>query len=86
MNPHLKSAPRPLIDQLEHLGNPLTAARSVIKCNPDINLIAGAFEDLIHSFSFLVSYNGSGATFNSYRREVERLLQWCWLVRGVGLG
>jgi site-specific recombinase XerD len=39
----------------------------------------------VHSFSFLVAYNGSTATFNSYRREVERLLQWSYLIRGSGL-
>lgn len=46
----------------------------------------------IHSFSikeakkeyqlakrFLLSYKGSEDTFNSYRREVERLCQWSWL-------
>jgi hypothetical protein len=26
---------------------------------------------------FLKSYAGSLGTFNSYRREIERLLQWC---------
>ena len=27
---------------------------------------------------FLLQYNGSQATFESYRRELERLLQWSW--------
>lgn len=39
--------------------------------------------DFTHSLSFLRSYNGSLGTFNSYRREIERLLQWSWLVKGV---
>lgn len=30
---------------------------------------------------FLKEYDGNGATFNSYRREVERLLQWAWLIQ-----
>ena len=30
---------------------------------------------------FLYSYRGSADTFNSYRRELERLIQWCWFVR-----
>ena len=29
---------------------------------------------------FLLSYAGSPDTFTSYRREVERLLQWMWLI------
>ena len=81
----LNTPPAPLIDQLDYLGNPLSSARRVLLAHPDIERIDGAFEDLVHSFSFLVSYNGSTATFNSYRREVERLLQWCWLVRGGSL-
>ena len=31
-----------------------------------------------HAVSFLCSYSASPETFKSYRREVERLLQWCW--------
>lgn len=38
-------------------------------------------QDFNHTLSFLKSYNGSLGTFNSYRREAERLLQWCWLVK-----
>ena len=30
-------------------------------------------------------YNGSSATFNSYRREIERLLQWSWRIEQVSL-
>ncbi len=81
----LNNPPAPLIDQIEHLGNPLTTARQVLSRLPELQKMPGAFEDLVHSLSFLVSYNGSTATFNSYRREVERLLQWCWLVRGCSL-
>src|SRR5436190_13890882 len=29
---------------------------------------------------FLYSYRGSPDTFNAYRRELERLIQWSWLV------
>ncbi len=31
------------------------------------------------------SYTGSQGTFNSYRREVERLLQYTWLIVDKGL-
>lgn len=31
--------------------------------------------------NFLREYNGNQATFNSYRREIERLLQWAWLIQ-----
>jgi len=66
-------APQPLIDQLEYISNPLTYARKTMKRIPELEKLPGAFDDLIHSLTFLTAYNGSGATFNSYRREIERL-------------
>ncbi|HLF66812.1 MAG TPA: site-specific integrase, partial [Gammaproteobacteria bacterium] len=42
-------------------------------------------DDLTHAWRFLKSYTGSVGTFNSYRREVERLLHWCALVAGKTL-
>ena len=42
-------------------------------------------EDFNHTLNFLKSYNGSLGTFNSYRREVERLLQWCWQIKSMTL-
>jgi site-specific recombinase XerD len=36
--------------------------------------------DFHQAKSFLLSYNGNVATFNAYRREVERLLHWSWLL------
>ncbi|MBU1926333.1 MAG: site-specific integrase, partial [Gammaproteobacteria bacterium] len=32
------------------------------------------------AIDFIKQYDGSEATFRSYRREIERLLQWTWLV------
>jgi site-specific recombinase XerC len=34
--------------------------------------------DYNKALSFLKSYTGSLGTFNTYRREIERLLQWSW--------
>ncbi|MBA3537328.1 MAG: tyrosine-type recombinase/integrase [Tatlockia sp.] len=42
-------------------------------------------KDFYHSLNFLKSYTGSVGTFNSYRRETERLLQWCWQIKKVTL-
>ena len=36
--------------------------------------------------SFLQAYTGSLGTFNSYRRDVERLLQWTWHIGDKHLG
>ncbi|MCW5582412.1 MAG: hypothetical protein KIT56_00735 [Gammaproteobacteria bacterium] len=35
-------------------------------------------EDYKHAKDFLLSYRGSVDTFNSYRRDIERFLQWCF--------
>ncbi|QDP73138.1 tyrosine-type recombinase/integrase [Legionella israelensis] len=42
-------------------------------------------KDFLHALNFLKSYSGSLGTFNSYRREVERLLQWCWHIKKMML-
>ncbi|MFA6303383.1 MAG: site-specific integrase, partial [Legionella sp.] len=39
--------------------------------------------DFHYSLSFLKSYTGSLGTFNSYRREAERLLQWSWHIKNA---
>lgn len=36
--------------------------------------------DYQYILNFLYSYRGSIDTFNSYRRELERLIQWSWLI------
>lgn len=36
--------------------------------------------DFTVTLNFLKSYRGSLGTYNSYRREAERLLQWAWLI------
>lgn len=46
---------------------------------------ASYLEDFLHTLDFLKSYRGSLGTFNSYRREVERLLQWCWNIKSKSL-
>src|SRR5579883_806206 len=37
--------------------------------------------DLSSALDFLTQYNSNKATFEAYRREIERLLQWAWLIR-----
>lgn len=44
-----------------------------------------AVQDYQGILNFLYSYRGSPDTFNSYRRELERLLQWSWFVRQQSL-
>lgn len=44
-----------------------------------------ATEDFRRACEFLYSYRGSADTHTAYRRELEHVLQWCWLVAGLGL-
>ena len=42
--------------------------------------LKGVFlQDYMRAKEFLLSYQGSHDTFNAYRREIERFLQWCQL-------
>lgn len=75
----LRNPPTPLIDNLQYQENPFTQVEKIIQRAQVPAKIRK--EDLFHSLSFLTSYNGSQATYNSYRREIERLLQWCWFIQ-----
>lgn len=63
--------PIPLFDTLENLES--------IQCD-QIGSIEAKLKDYEHTLAFLKSYQGSQGTFNAYRREVERLLHWSWLI------
>jgi len=70
--------PAPIIDNLAHIdphtGNLINTGGSV----EAIKLRSQYYLDYQVTCEFLSSYSGSRATFNSYRRDIERLLQWCW--------
>ena len=44
-----------------------------------------AVKDYQMALNFLYSYRGSSDTFSAYRRDVERLLQWSWLVQNQSI-
>lgn len=82
----LKHAPpAPIIDNLEHLDNPFRQKRFSAQAFVGGDAPAGADDDLEYALKFLYSYNGSSATFNAYRREIERLLQWAWRIERVSV-
>jgi site-specific recombinase XerD len=64
--------PTPLFDTLENLSNPLNLQSN--------NALVPYEKEYVLAHQFLYNYRGSTATFNSYRREIERLLQWSWFV------
>jgi site-specific recombinase XerD len=67
-NPKLQP-PLPIIDNLEQLKqqNPPTYF-NITYIDQDFNTVR----------DYLIQYTGSKSTFESYRRELERLLQWSW--------
>ena len=70
-----KQSPLPLFDSIEHAKKqtPLDYLSQIQK------------NDFSVSLNFLKSYTGSLGTFNSYRREIERLLHWCSLIANKSL-
>lgn len=66
----------PIFDTLEHIATNPTHVKL-----PD----SSCYPDFIHTHNFIKNYTGSLGTFNSYRREVERLLQWCWHIKKTTL-
>lgn len=66
----------PLFDSLTHLN----------KNHENAKIPDSRFQkDFYYTLEFLKSYTGSQGTFNSYRREAERLLQWSWLIKNTTL-
>jgi site-specific recombinase XerD len=74
-----------MFDNLQYLASPFKEADSIFNRISKLSPSGSSKEDLYHCLTFLNSYNGSQATFNSYRREVERLLQWSWFIQGKNL-
>lgn len=67
--------PLPFFDSLEYIKKQI----------PPGHLSQTQKNDVLISLGFLKSYTGSVGTFNSYRREIERVLQWCFLIANKSL-
>ncbi len=74
-----RSPPAPIIDNLNFIDNPFKQKYFSTKRFIE-HSIPGTDTDFEYALKFLYSYNGSSATFNSYRREIERILQWSWRI------
>lgn len=71
-----QTAPMPLFDTLENI-------QIFSDDMPSIDIKYKS--DYRHALQFLYSYRGSSATFNAYRREIERLLHWTWHIANKSL-
>ncbi len=72
------ASPIPLLDTLDHLKQTHQIEFPHLENGQ-------AQQDYQHAIHFLHHYRGSLATFNAYRREIERLLQWCWFIQNKSL-
>ena len=82
----LKRAPKPFFDTLEHMENP--GSRRVSEDGVE-RVLGGcseqAMEDYQMADEFIYTYRGSQETFRQYRKTLEQLLAWTWLVNGKSL-
>lgn len=72
----IKYIPYPLFDNLQYL-------KSIPEIPPSLS--SALHNDFIITHHFLYSYRGREATFNAYRREIERLLHWTWHLKQKNL-
>lgn len=74
--------PMPLFDTLDHFDSSRNIQLSLIQLRLSSQVSAKeVISDYQHTCNFLLAYRGSAETFKSYRREIERLLQWLWFMQ-----
>lgn len=66
--------PRPILDGLDEIKHKILP-----------NTVILHHVDWECAVDFLRQYGGNAATFNAYRREVERLIQWAWLIKEASI-
>lgn len=76
-----QASPIPLFDSLKFI-DPKKNIQQILDYTQDLPY---ACKDYPQALQFLYSYRGSDATFNAYRREIERLLQWSWFILGKSI-
>lgn len=72
--------PEPILDSLKAMSDPHKDDAFDTSLFLHGTHFKEADKDYEYILKFLYSYNGSSATFNAYRRELERLMQWSWRV------
>ena len=68
----MRRAPRACFDTVKHIDDIVAPGYLTTSQRNDFGMAK----------SFLQAYTGSLGTFNGYRRDVERLLQWTWHIAG----
>ncbi len=73
--PKKPDIPLPMFDTLDSLEHLLAPAPAYVDDS-----------DFAITREFLLAYRGSPDTFHSYRRDVDRFLQWVYLAKRLRLG
>ena len=74
--------PIPLFDHLTYLSSgQVHLEKTILPALPTTISAQIVLKDYHFTLQFLQAYRGSEETFKSYRREIERLLQWAWFVQ-----
>lgn len=94
INKNSRHIPKPVFDTLEEISEQYKTIQSdevprkIIKAwleqcfiNSNVDLPSYAINDYKLALNFLYSYRGSHDTFGSYRRDIERFLQWSWFIK-----
>lgn len=68
--------PQPLFDTLKHFENTPDCVLNYLQSTN----IPAATQEFHFCLAFLKNYRHSADTFTAYRREIERLLHWSWLM------
>ena len=71
--------PFAFFDTLEKMANPFKKPVQLPTKTGD-DLPSGSLQDYQEASEFIYSYRGSPDTFNTYRREVEHFLHWCFII------
>lgn len=71
----IKKIKPPILALFDDLGNIVAKTAVVVAINEPQQQ-----QDYQHAINFLQAYSNSKGTFNAYRRELEKLLQWTWLI------
>ena len=78
MSKSKRTPPQPIVDNLEMLKDRRYREQMASQLGAAADYQASNYQTVTQ---FLLSYDGSTDTFNAYRRELERLLQWSWRVQ-----
>jgi len=75
--------PRPIFDTLDRLSSEKgKATLGSIETDVPLSSVESDYQSIKR---FLLSYDGSTATFNAYRRDLERLCHWSWLIKKAAI-